>query len=106
MKKLTTYYFFLWLGSLNVFFALCLPPVATSFEVFVNSKFGSGIQWGCPFPWWPWGGVAVCVVGAALSLRGRLKDNVLRHLLVITLFVEIGLMFLTMMSFAVVWFGL
>jgi len=104
MKRLTTYYFLL-LGCLSVFFALYLPLVATSFEDFV-SRFGSGIKWGYPFPWWPWVGVVVCAVGTVLSLWGIPKDNVLRHLLVITLFVELGAMSLTVAAFIVLWFRL
>ena len=103
MRKLTMYYFLL-LVFLNVFFALCLPPAVASCEAFVNSHFGSGIKWVCPYPWWPWVGAAVGAVGATLSQRDRVKDNVLRHLLVITLFVELGAMVFTALAFIMVSF--
>ena len=92
MKKIVMYYFVA-LAGLNAIFALCLPPMVAYF------KNGFGMIWNCPCPWWPWVGVVVCVTGAALSLWRRVKEKVLRNLLVVVLFVELGIMFITVVAF-------
>ena len=92
MKKITMCYF-VSLAGLNAVFALCLPSMVAYFK----SEFG--MIWGCPYPWWPWVGVVVCVAGVLLSLWKRVKEKVLRNLLVVVLFVEIGIMFLTVVAF-------
>jgi len=107
MKRLTTYYFLL-LVFLNVLFALYLSATTAHYEISINKFLGGyalpGLtEWAIRHPWWPWVCAAVCAVGAMLSLWGKLKDNVLRHLLVITLFVEFGIMFLTVMVFTILW---
>jgi len=110
MKRLTTYYFLL-LVLLNVFFALYLSFTMTGYEVFLNylsggQEFPLWTERAIRYPWWPWVCAAVYAVGAALSLWGKLKDNVLRHLLVIALFVELGVMLLAVAAFTVPWFRL
>jgi len=104
MKRLTTYYFLL-LGGLNVFLVKLLPSAATLYEVVIGNKVleGQELPWWTEqvlqYSWWPWVGVVICVVGIVLSLLGKLKDNVLKNLLVILLFVELWVMFLSVVAF-------
>ena len=110
MKKLTTYYFLL-LAWLNVFFAQYLPNAAAFYENFYRNSLLGGqplplwTELVCTYPWWPWVGVAICVVGTMLSLLGRPKDNVLKNLLIALLIVELGIMIFTMMAFHVSLYG-
>ena len=102
MKRTMTYYFLL-LECLNVLFVLWLSPMVGKYGYDIKETFGAALplatKWVIQYPWWPWGGAAICAVGVVLSLWGILKDNVLRYLLVIILFVEIGLMFFTATAF-------
>ena len=102
MKNLTMCYF-MSLAGLNTVFALCLPPLTAYFEVYAKSIFDtalpSGTIWAYQYSWWPWVGAAICVAGAVLSQRGKVKDKALRTFLIIILFVELGIMFFSVVSF-------
>jgi len=106
MKRLTMCYFLL-LVCLNVFFALCLSSVIASYEAAIRERFGTALppptEWVFQYPWWPWIGVAVYMIGAVLSLFGKPNDYVLRNLLIVFLIVELGVMFVSMMAFNLPW---
>ena len=108
MKKQTTYYFLL-LACSNVYFARALSKVTTFFDIFVRERFLEGqalpmlTEWVIRYSWWPWIGLAVCVIGTALSLLGKPKDNILKNLLVVVLIVELWVMFLFVVAFVLPW---
>jgi len=67
MKKLTTYYFLL-LTGLNVLFAYYLMFVTANYKVVIQDALeGQALplytERFCQYLWWPWVGVAVCVIG-------------------------------------------
>ena len=100
MKRLTTYYFLL-LACSNVFFALRLSLTATADRLAVLKRlFGDALprltEWFFQYPWWPWIGVAVCIIGTVLSLLGKVNDSILKRLLIVFLMVELVVMFLFM----------
>ncbi|MCL1920377.1 MAG: hypothetical protein FWG50_04750 [Kiritimatiellaeota bacterium] len=107
MKRLTTYYFLL-LAGFNVFFALCLSSATAKHGYLIKESLGTALplptQWILQYSWWPLAGAAVCAIGTVLSLLGRPKDNTLRNLLIVFLFVELGAMFLTAIAFIMVRF--
>ena len=103
MKRLTACYFLL-LTGLNVLFAWYLTFIAANFvEVLQDTLEGKELpgftKWFCQYLWWPWVGVAICVVGVTLSLLGKPKDRVLINLLVVFLIVELWFMFATVVAF-------
>ena len=102
MKRLTTYYFLL-LAYSNAFFAL-RPPLTITDDRLADFKhlFGDELprltEWFFQYPWWPRIGAVVCVIGAVLSLLGIVKDSTLKRLLIVFLILELGVMFLFMMT--------
>ena len=103
MKRLTACYFLL-LTGLNVLFAWYLTFEAFDYAVVVqNTLEGKELprftKWFCQYLWWPWFGVAICVVGVTLSLLGKPKAKVLKNLLIIFLIIELFVMFATVVAF-------
>ena len=111
MKRLTTCYFLL-LMALNVLFAWYLTFVTTNYKVVAQDvREGQALprytELFCQYLWWPWVGVAICVVGATLSLLGTPKVHVkVRNLLVAFLIVELWFMFATVVAFHFPWIKL
>jgi len=104
MKRLATCCYFLLLTGLNVLFAWYLTFEASSYLVVLRNVYeGKALplytEWFCQYLWWPWAGVAICVVGVTLSLLKKTKASVLINLLVIFLIVELGFMFATVVAF-------
>jgi len=102
MKRLTTYYFLV-LACTNAFFALRLSLTATDERIAsLKHLFGDALprltEWFLQYPWWPRIGAAVCIIGAVLSLLGTVKDSILKRVLIVFLIVELGVMFLFMLT--------
>jgi hypothetical protein len=101
MKRLTTYYFLL-LACFNVFLSLCLSSLTGEYGIIGEEGDPSLpflLEWAFQRPLWPRIGVAVCVIGAVLSLLGKPNDNVLKNLLIVALIAELWGMFLTAITF-------
>jgi hypothetical protein len=102
MKRLVTYYFLL-LAYSNAFFAL-RPPLTITDDRLASLKhlFGDELprltEWFFQYPWWPRIGAVICIIGVVLSLLGKVKDSILRRLLVVFIIVELGVMFLFMLT--------
>ena len=111
MKRLTTCCFLL-LTGLNVLFAWYLTFIAGDYAVVLRDVYeGKALplytERFCQYLWWPWVGVAICVVGVTLSLLGKSKANVkLRNLLVAFLIVDLWFMFATVVAFHLPWITL
>jgi len=107
LRRILRMFCFLLIAGVNVFFALCLLAVADKRGYMLNENFGTALpllsKWSIQYSWWPWVGVAVCVVGAILSLLRKPKDNMLWHLLTVILIVELVALFLTVMAFVLPW---
>ena len=107
MKRLTTYCFLL-LAGLNAFFARYLAFAMPKCESAIRMMFeGKPLLFqeesAFLYPWWPWIGVVVCVVGAILSMLGKPKDSVLKNVLVVFLVLELCVMFLSMVTAHLPW---
>jgi len=110
MKRLTTYCFLL-LAGFNVFLARYLTFTAPKYESAIQNIFGGKpllfqAESVFPYLWWPWVGVAFCIVGVTLSLLGKPKGSVLKNVLVVFLMAELCVMFLSMAVFHLPWLSL
>ena len=108
MKRLTTYYYLL-LTCLNVLFALFIPFITSRYKAAVDTLLdGQALPlWTervVQCPWWPWIGVAICLIGTMLSLLGRIRDNVLKNILVVFLIIELLVVFTSLVAFNIPWF--
>jgi len=99
---------FVLLAFLNALLALYLSVTTDGYEFAVNDFLeGRAVPlWTAlviRYGWWPWVGVAVCVVGAMLSLWRKPKDNMLWHLLTVILIAEFAVMLISVMAFRLPW---
>jgi len=97
---------FLLLGCLNVLLALLLSVSTARYEFDLNDALkGEALplltKWVIQYSWWTWVGVTICVIGAILSLCGKLKGNMRWNLLIVILIVDLVVMFLTVVAFTI-----